>query len=340
MVITRSTFAGAGTKVGHWLGDNFSNWEQYRNSIQGMLNFASLFQVPMVGSDVCGYAQNTTESLCARWAMLGAFYPFYRNHNANDAISQEFYLWPIVTSAAQKAISIRYRLLDYFYTAMHTQTTTGTPLLFPLWFAYPSDTATFAIDLQFLFGPSILVSPVTEQDATSVSIYLPDDQFYDLWTYAPVRGHGSEVTLSNIALDYIPLHIKGGAVLPLRNDSAMTTKAVRKQPFNILVAPGLDGSAAGSLFIDDGVSLAQPHTTLIRMAYSTGTLSVSGRFGYTAEANSVSAVTVLGQAKAPKGVSVDGKALGPGAWTYNSTTQALAVSVSLPLTKAFEVTIT
>jgi alpha-glucosidase (family GH31 glycosyl hydrolase) len=109
--------------------------------------------------------------------------------------------------------------------------------------------STYGIDLRFFFGDWILVSPVTDEDATSVSIYLPKDQFYDFATLAPVDGTGQRVTLSNVSLTEIPLHICGGAALPLRAKGAMTTTELRAQDLQFVVAPGTDGTAAGTLYV-------------------------------------------------------------------------------------------
>ncbi|KAF9447127.1 glycoside hydrolase family 31 protein [Macrolepiota fuliginosa MF-IS2] len=330
LIITRSTFAGAGAHVGKWLGDNVSLWEQYRFSIAGMLNFATIFQVPMVGSDICGFNGNTTETLCARWAMLGAFYPFMRNHNSDTSISQEFYLWDTVATAARNAINTRYRLLDYFYTAFHQAHTNGAPVLNPLWFKYPKDTNTFPIDLQFFFGDSILVSPVTEENSTSVDIYLPKDIFYDFATLAPVQGAGSTVTLNGVNFTTIPLHIKGGTVLPLRVSSAANTVELRKQDFEFVVAPGQDGSASGKLYIDDGELINPPQTTSVDMNFQGGKLDVSGSFGF-ATGVEVARVRFLNVPSAPKQVEVNGKSLNNS--DYDATNQVLDVAVNVAFDK-------
>ncbi|KAJ7348933.1 alpha-glucosidase [Mycena albidolilacea] len=338
LVITRSTFAGAGKHVGKWLGDNFSTWQHYRNSIAGMLGMATIYQVPMVGADICGYAADTTDILCSRWAMLGAFYPFMRNHNSDTSISQEFYRWALTTQAAQNVLDIRYRLLDYFYTAFHEASLQGTPVVSPLWFKYPKDTATYPIDLQWFFGDSILVSPVTEENSTSVSIYVPKDIFYDFLTLAPIQGKGTQVQLTNISYTEIPVYIKGGAVLPLRAKSTMTTSELRETDFEFVVAPGTDGTASGSLYIDDGVSVTQKTATEVSMSYKFNTFTVTGSFGFKTGVNT-SRVRFLDVAKAPGTVRLNGQPVKKQAVSYDQTTKVLDVAVGLPFTNGFTVTL-
>jgi alpha-glucosidase len=326
------------------LGDNLSTWEMYRISIAGMLSFASIFHIPMVGSDVCGFGGNTNETLCARWAALGAFYPFYRNHNQLGKMPQEFYRWPSVAESARKAIDIRYRLLDYLYTAFHRQTVTGEPFLQPLFYLYPGDSNTFPVDLQFFFGDAILVSPVTDDESTEVNAYFPDDIFYDWYTGSPFRGHGENVTLSNVNLTSIPLHICGGNIVPARTSGANTTTELRKKGFNIIIAPGLDGTAKGSLYMDDGDSLKQEATLDVAFDYSPGKLRIksSGEFK---PGVSIELITILGQnSESKNATSRAGSAAFPTAndnkplqYQYDPNTKALTINTELPLSGPSEV---
>lgn len=229
----------------------------------------------------------------------------------------------------------RYRLLDYLYTALHQASVDGTPVASPLWFAYPSDANTFGIDLQYLFGPSILVSPVTDDDATSVSFYLPKDRFYDFATLAPVEGTGAKVS-HDVNFTSIPLHIKGGSVLPLRANGAMTTKALRATDFELIVAPGLDGRASGQLYADDGVSLVQNKTTQVDLSFANNVLSVQGSFGYALGVN-VRRVRVLGVEK-PLGAELSVAEKDQNAKvTWDKTTKVLEVELGIAFDQDFEI---
>lgn len=163
----------------------------------------------------------------------------------------------------------------------------------PLFFQYPEDANTFPIDLQFFFGDSLLVSPVTEENSTDVSIYLPKDTFYDFFTHEKVEGTGSFVDLSDVAFTTIPLHIRGGSIIPLRAESANTTTELRKKDFVLLVAPNATNQASGSLYLDEGDAIEQPETSLIDFSYDNGELKISGSFGYQTDLV-IESVTVLG----------------------------------------------
>ncbi|KAK9362690.1 glycosyl hydrolases family 31-domain-containing protein [Lipomyces starkeyi] len=125
-IISRSTFPGSGSWTGHWGGDNFVDWAYMYFSIPQALSFG-LFGIPMFGVDVCGFNANTDMELCNRWMQLGAFFPFYRNHNYLGAIDQEPYVWESVTEATRTVMAIRYKILPYYYTLMYEASKTGMP---------------------------------------------------------------------------------------------------------------------------------------------------------------------------------------------------------------------
>ena len=293
LVITRSSFPGDGRNVGHWLGDNAATWDQYRFAIHTTMSFNALYQFSMAGSDVCGFGGNTTEELCARWASLGAFNTFYRNHNDLKWIPQEFYRWDSVAESARKAIDIRYRLLDYIYTAMYRASIDGTPVLNPMFFLYPEDKNTWDLQHQFFYGNALLVAPVLEEDSTSVDVYLPEGVFYDWYTHKRIVGKGKPRTFKDQGITDIPLLIRGGAILPVRTESAMTTAEVRTHDFELIVALNADGTASGELYLDDGVSLEQAGVTDITFRVEDNTLHVEGEFGAEVDVK-ICKITVLG----------------------------------------------
>ena len=55
----------------------------------------------------------------------------------------------------------------------------GAPPMRPLWFDFPDDTTAWTVEDQYLFGPSVLVAPVTSFGARSRDVYLPEGAVLD-----------------------------------------------------------------------------------------------------------------------------------------------------------------
>jgi len=252
-VLTRSTFIGVGNWAAHWLGDNNSNWGNLKASIIGMLQY-NHFGVPFVGADICGFGGRTTVALCQRWMELGAFYPFSRNHNADGQGEQDPGLWPEVAVASKKALEVRYTLLPTLYTLFYFHKTQGSTVARALWHEFPMDTIARGIDQQFLWGSGILISPVTDENVTTVNAYFPPTaRWFSYYDGSEVTSFPGLQTLS-APLDFINVHVRGGGVYATQK-SEMNTALARQNPFGLIVALDDNDNAQGHLYVDDGDSI-------------------------------------------------------------------------------------
>ena len=325
-IIGRSTFAGSGVHAGHWLGDNYSQWRYMYFAIPQALSF-SLFGIPMTGPDTCGFNGNTDEELCNRWMQLSAFFTFYRNHNTLSANSQEAYRWESVIAASKSAMSIRYQLLPFIYTLFQQAHTTGSTVMRALAWNFPNDPTLASADRQFMLGSAILVTPVLEPQATSVMGVFPGPgPWYDWYTHSAVNATPGVNTTIAAPLGHIPVYIAGGSILPLQQP-ALTTRDARTTPWSVLVALDGAGTASGSLYLDDGVSVAPNATLEVEMSASANTLSASSTGSYV-DSNRLANVTILGvgEGKRSADVRFNSRAVDESAVAYNATAKTLTVS--------------
>lgn len=252
-VISRSTFPSQGMYSGHWLGDNRSQWKDLYTSIAGVLTF-NLLGIPLVGADICGFSEEPQEELCVRWTQLGAFYPFARNHNSIGMQPQDPTSFsPLARSAMKQALLLRYSLFPLLYTLFHHSNTQGLTVARPLMFEFPGDIGAYNIDRQFLWGKSLLITPVLDPGVDHVAGYFPEGLWYDYYTGDSVHSKGEELSLQ-APLDKINLHLREGSIIPTQRPN-LTLWVSSSQPLHLISALSDDGSASGDLFWDDGESI-------------------------------------------------------------------------------------
>jgi len=329
-VLSRSTFPGSGRYAAHWLGDNLSDWHDLRYSIPGILAF-SLFGIPLVGADICGFLGNVTVELCIRWMQAGAFYPFCRNHNAG-APHEPFVFGKEAEGIMANAIRIRYALLPYIYTQFYIATNFGMTVARPLFFEFPWDETTWDVDKQWLLGPAIYVTPVLEPNVTEVVGYFPNARWYDLYNGTLLNPQGAGWYTLDAPLSKINVHVRGGFIVPLQVPDVTTEKS-RRNPFVLLVALDEIGSAQGSVYIDDGETLQDhigDHYTLI--TYSSLTINgqskissgiINGNYSIPNGEFVLTWVRVYGCLHAITSVKLNGESYSH--WTYDRKTNVLDI---------------
>jgi hypothetical protein len=96
----------------------------------------------------------------------------------------------------------------------------------------------FGIADQFMYGPALLINPITSTGTTSRSVYLPAGSWYNFWTGATATG-GTKVTV-DAPLSQIPIFVKAGSIVPMGPKIQYAMESV--DPLEIRVYKGANGS--------------------------------------------------------------------------------------------------
>ncbi|PIK52128.1 hypothetical protein BSL78_10975 [Apostichopus japonicus] len=267
-VLSRAFFAGSQRYGAIWTGDNAAEWSHLKASLPMCLSI-SIAGIPFIGADVGGFFKNPDTELLTRWYQAGAYQPFFRAHAHLDTKRREPWLYPEENTAViRTAIRNRYASTILVHTLLSSFSNwcpTNESSIRPMWVEFPEDTKTFAMEDQYMIGSSLLVRPITDAGATSVSVYLPgqnttsmvrhtvvkeETRWYRMDTFDKMTGP-TQVSLS-VSLTTVPVFQRGGSILPTKERVRRCSSLGAGDPYTLKIALDAQGSAVGQLYTDDG----------------------------------------------------------------------------------------
>lgn len=261
--LNRSGFAGSQRYcIFPWSGDVSRSWSGLRAQLPVMLGM-TMSGIPYAHADAGGFAGGDGDNvLYVRWLQFAQFTPIFRPHGTGlFGIDNNTFNFPSEIALieqpyreiAKNAAIQRYRMLPYNYTLSYLQATEAKPLVSPLYYYFSSDTATYSVGDEYMWGENILVAPVLEKSAASRNVYLPKGNWYQLNENALVKGGAWNQQSTSLA--EIPVYVKAGSILPFLPDNKQiqnTTEYTTDEITWHYYASAKSSNAV--LFDDDGIS--------------------------------------------------------------------------------------
>ena len=265
-ILTRSGFAGLQRyAAATWSGDIATRWEDMRAQITAGLNF-SMSGLPYWTMDIGGFCvekryeqvkegsadMEEWRELNVRWFQFGAFCPLFRAHG-QIPYREPFNLFPEQHpgyKAVVDVIRLRYSLMPYIYSLAGETWLNDYTIMRGLAMDFPGDNHVFDIQDQYMFGPSVMVCPVTEYQVRERKVYFPMNAgWYDLYSGTFRRGGVSEQVQA--PLGQVPLFVPAGSILPMGPDIQYTGERPA-DTLMLFVYTGADASF--SLYEDEGTT--------------------------------------------------------------------------------------
>ncbi len=250
-MLTRAGYSGIQRYSAVWTGDNVASEEHLKLACLMPLGMG-LSGIPFVGSDVGGFIGLPSQRLYTRWMELGAFTPFFRGHSViNQDDKEPWAFGSQVENWVREIISLRYKLIPFFYNEFYNSSLTGLPIMRPLFLNYQDDNQCYSTEsqYQFMIGDNLLVAPVVDENSDFKKIYLPEGTWMDWWNNKVYNG--KQWIIVDAPIYQIPLFIKNGGFIPMQ-DVQQYVGQKKMDELEMVIFPS--ASSSYSYYEDDGTS--------------------------------------------------------------------------------------
>jgi len=264
-ILTRSAFAGQQRySAATWSGDIATRWYDLKAQIPAGLNFC-LSGIPYWTTDIGGFGVEPRferdvkpddleewRELNTRWFQFGTFCPLFRVHG-QFPYREMFNIAPENHPAYQTMLAydkLRYRLMPYIYSLTGMVTHNDYTIMRALVMDFGSDKTVLNIGDQFMFGPALLVNPVTEYKVRTRQVYLPAGTgWYDL--KSGEHYNGGQTIKANAPYSDIPIFAREGSIIPFGPEIQYSDEKPA-DPIRLIVYTGKDGEFI--LFEDENIN--------------------------------------------------------------------------------------
>ena len=211
MILTRCGFPGIQRYgIALWSGDVGNDWETLRRQITAGLGVQAA-GIPWWTYDAGGffrpqnqYTDQAYIDRMLRWIELSVYLPLMRVHGYMSNTEP----WNYGKEAQQiitNCINEREALRPYIEECARRVSEEGYTLMRPLVFDFADDPQALAQKYEFMFGPKLLVSPVTEPDATEWKTYLPKTKSRWRDRHTGQYYQGGQTVTTQIDKSFIPV---------------------------------------------------------------------------------------------------------------------------------------
>ena len=222
MILTRCGFPGIqryGAAL--WSGDVGNDWETFRRQIVAGLGVQAAGH-PWWTYDAGGffrpqnqYTDSAYIERMLRWIETSVYLPLMRVHGYMSN-TEPWNYGPEAQAIITNCLKEREKLQPYLKECARRISEEGYTLMRPLVFDFANDPEALRQKYEYMFGPDLLISPVTEPGVTIWRTYLPKNE--DGWTdyHTGKKYDGGQYVTTPVTKAFIPVFVREGSKITLK----------------------------------------------------------------------------------------------------------------------------